>query len=59
MKQKRSKAGRKEKAVRTARFTGLADGLEEAFVAAHQIILDEIKEGRIEASESEEEEDDE
>jgi large subunit ribosomal protein L4e len=59
LKQKRSKAGRKEKAVRTARFTGLADGLEEAFVAAHQIILDEIKEGRIEASESEEEEDDE
>merc|ERR1712166_887086 len=42
LKQKRSKVGRKEKAVRTARFTGLADGLEEAFVAAHLIITDEI-----------------
>ena len=59
LKEKRSKVGRKAKAVRTARFTGLADELETAFVAAHQIILDEIKDGQIDASESEEEESDE
>jgi large subunit ribosomal protein L4e len=59
LKEKRSKVGRKAKAVRTARFTGLADGLETAFVAAHQFILDEIKDGQIDASESEEEESDE
>ena len=45
--QKRSKAGRKEKAKRTARHTGLEEGLEESFKAAHQIILDEIKAGLI------------
>jgi len=59
VKEKRSKVGRKAKAVRTARFSGLATGLEEAFVAAHQVILDEIKDGQIDASESEEEESDE
>ena len=45
--QKRSKAGRKEKAKRTARHNGLEEGLEESFKAAHQIILDEIKAGLI------------
>jgi len=59
VKAKRSKAGHKDKAVRTSRFNGLANDLEQAFVDAHQVILDEIREGRIEASESEEEEDDE
>ena len=45
--QKRSKAGRKEKAKRTTRQAGLEEGLEESFKAAHQIILDEIKAGLI------------
>jgi len=45
--QKRSKAGRKEKAKRSARQQGLDAGLEESFKAAHQIILDEIKAGLI------------
>jgi large subunit ribosomal protein L4e len=57
LKQKRSKVGRKDKATRTSRFNGLAAGLEQAFVDAHQVILDEIKEGRIDVSESEEESD--
>merc|ERR1712226_310444 len=45
--QKRSKAGRAEKAKRTARQGALLEGLEESFKAAHQIILDEIKAGLI------------
>lgn len=59
LKAKRSKAGRKDKAKRTARHNGLADGLEESFKAAHQVILDEIREGLIQADSAEEEEDDE
>lgn len=59
VKDKRSKAGKVSKAKRTQRANGLADGLETSFKEAHQIILDEIKDGRIEESESEEEEDDE
>jgi len=59
LKHKRSKAGRKEKAARSTRQIGLADGLEEAFKTAHQVILDEIKAGEFRAEDSEEEEDDE
>lgn len=59
LKAKRSKVGRKDKATRTSRFNGLADDLEQSFVDAHQVILDEIREGRIDVSESEEEESDE
>ena len=59
LKHKRSKAGSKEKAVRTKRFNALSDGLEESFRAAHQIVLDEIKAGQWGAEFSDEEEDDE
>jgi large subunit ribosomal protein L4e len=59
LKVKRSKTGRAAKATRTARFNGLADGLEKSFVEAHQIILDEIKDGKIDESESEAEDSDE
>ena len=59
LKHKRSKAGRKEKATRNARFNGLSDDLETAFKDAHQIVLDEIKAGKYgeESSDAEEEDD--
>ena len=57
LKQKRSKAGKKEKAGRTKRHAGLEEGLEESFRVAHQAILDEIKAGLIDQASSEEEED--
>jgi large subunit ribosomal protein L4e len=57
LKQKRSKAGKKEKAVRTKRHNALEEGLEESFRVAHQAILDEIKAGLIDQASSEEEED--
>jgi len=41
LKEKRSKKGIAAKAVRSKRHQALAAGLEEAFEAAHQIILDE------------------
>jgi len=56
LKHKRSKAGRKEKAVRSARQLGLDAGLEQSFKDAHQVILDEIKAGLIDQAEDEEEE---
>jgi len=60
LKHRRSKAGRKEKAVRTARFNKLGDDLEAAFQDAHQKILDEQKAGEYrEAGDDDEEEDDE
>ena len=57
LKVKRSKVGRKEKAVRSKRFQGVAGELEAAFKAAHQAILDEIKAGEFRAESSEEEDD--
>jgi len=45
LKLKRSKAGRKDKAVRTQRFNGLTAGLEASFQAAQKVIDDEIKAG--------------
>jgi len=59
LKLKRSKKGRADKAKRTTRFNGLSDGLEQAFVVANQVILDEIKDGRIDESEEEAEDSDE
>lgn len=59
LKHKRSKAGRAERAKRTTRFNGVHDDLEQSFKDAHQIILDEIKEGLIDAESEEEGEDDE
>jgi large subunit ribosomal protein L4e len=59
LKQKMSKAGRKEKAVRTTRHNALAAGLEDSFKAAHQVILDEIKAGQFKQEDSDEEESDE
>ena len=57
LKHKRSKAGRKEKAVRIARFNNVNAELEESFKVAHQVILDEIKAGQYNQDESEEEDD--
>jgi len=57
LKQKRSKAGRKEKAVRTARQIALNQGLEKSFKDAEQKVLDEFKAGLYKApGEVEEEE---
>lgn len=57
LKHKRSKVGRAEKAKRTARQNALHEGLLQSYKDAHQVILDEIKEGRIEESSEEVEED--
>lgn len=46
LKQKRSKAGRKEKAVRTKRFNALSAELEASFAAAQQVVEDEVKAGQ-------------
>merc|ERR1712166_690322 len=59
IKHKRTKAGQAEKALRTVRHNALREGLQESFKEAHQVILDEIKQGRIEESSEEEGEDDE
>lgn len=59
IKHKRSKAGRKEKAVRSARQLGLDAGLEQSFKDAHQVILDEIKAGLIDQADAEEEDEEE
>jgi len=56
LKAKRSKAGRKEKAVRTKRHNQLHKDLLDSFDAAHQIILDEQKAGQYNAEESDDEE---
>lgn len=60
LKEKRSKKGRAARTVRSGRFNALADGLEQSFQDAHQLVLDEIKAGlyRI-GGDDEEEEDDE
>lgn len=54
LKQKRSKAGRAEKAKRTKRFNALAEGLEKSFKDAHQTVLDEIKAGQFGAAQESE-----
>jgi hypothetical protein len=45
LKHKHSKAGRKEKSVRSARFNALSGELEAAFAQAKQVVDDEIKAG--------------
>lgn len=45
LKHKHSKAGRKEKAIRSKRFNGLTAELEASFVAAQKVVDDEIKAG--------------
>lgn len=50
LKHKHSKAGRAEKAKRTARHNALSDRLEASFKAANEIILEEARQGRIEES---------
>merc|ERR1719310_1778901 len=57
LKAKRSKSGRKEKAVRTARHNQLHKDLEESFAAAQKIIDDEVKAGEYKLEDSDEEED--
>lgn len=60
LKVKRSKAGRKDKAVRAVRFNKLSEDLEASFQAAHQAVLDEIKAGEYRSDDEDEgEEDDE
>jgi len=58
LKHKHSKAGRAEKAKRTARQNALTEGLEESFKAANEVILEEMRQGRIEESEEEGDESD-
>lgn len=58
LKQKHSKAGRAAKAARTSRQNALYAGLEESFKAANEVILEEMRQGRIEESEEEGEESD-
>jgi len=53
IKAKHSKAGRKAKATRTSRHNALAAGLETSFVAAQQIIDDEIKAGQYNEADAE------
>jgi len=57
LKAKRSKAGRKEKAVRTSRHNKLGEELEASFKAAQQVIEDEIKAGLYNEEEDSDEED--
>ena len=59
LKEKRSKVGRKEKAARSLRQRNLDEGLEDAFKAAHQVVLDEIKAGLINAGADDEEDEEE
>merc|ERR1712045_593725 len=58
LKVKRSKAGRKEKAVRSVRFNQIATDLEASFQAAHQAVLDEIAAGEYRSDDEDEEEED-
>jgi hypothetical protein len=58
LKVKRSKAGRKDKAVRAVRFNKLASDLEQSFQDAHQVILDELKAGEFRSDDEDEEEED-
>jgi large subunit ribosomal protein L4e len=56
-KHKRSKAGRAEKALRTKRHNALNSGLEQSFVDAQKVIDDEVAQGKIGETSSEEEDD--
>lgn len=58
LKKKHSKAGRAEKAKRTARHNALHAGLEASFTAANEVILEEMRQGKIEESDAEGEESD-
>ena len=58
LKHKRSKAGRKEKATRAARFNGLADGLEAAFEDAQRKIEEELAAGQYKVDDDDDEEED-
>lgn len=46
LKHKHSKAGRKEKAIRTKRFNALSGELEASFAAAQKVVDDEVKAGQ-------------
>lgn len=46
VKAKLSKVGRKTKVARNKAFANLGSEMEASFVAAHQVILDEIKAGK-------------
>jgi len=51
IKAKQSKAGRKDKVTRNTRFANLGTEMETAFVAADQVIKDEIEAGLYKAEE--------
>jgi len=55
LKHMRSKKGHEEKAKRTVRHNKLNEDLLESFKDAHNVILEEIRQGRIEESSEEEE----
>lgn len=58
IKHKRSAKGRAEKAARTKRHNGLTAGLEQSFMDAKKVIDDEVAQGKIGETSSEEEEED-
>jgi len=57
IKEKRSKAGKKAKAVRTERFNGLQTNLKDAYKAAEDLIAEEDKAGNYQPGDSEDEDD--
>ena len=57
IKEKRSKAGKKAKAVRTERFNGLQTNLKDAYKAAEDLIAEEDKAGNYQPGETDEEDD--
>lgn len=56
VKAKQSKAGRKTKSLRDKAFAKVGEEMEASFVAAHQVILDEIKAGKFNADGSDSDE---
>ena len=56
LKNKRSKAGRKERSARAQRFAGLQEGLEQSFKDAQKVLDDEKKAGEIQQSDDESDE---
>jgi len=57
LKAKRSKAGKKEKAARTAGYVALQDGLKASFKAAEDLIAEEERQGNYVPGETSEEDD--
>jgi len=57
LKAKRSKAGKKDKAKRTVKFTGLQNDLKKSFQDAQDILDEEERQGNYQPGDTEEEDD--